>query len=426
MKIFIFFYTILYCFIFIPLAFIASIWSKKIRCGLQGRFRQIKKIRAFAKEKTPAPLFLFHSSSVGEWEQSIPIIQELKKQSPDIQIVATFFSPSGMKHGKKELVDASFYLPFDIYWVALRFFKILQPTAWVISKYDVWPMFVFAAHSLKIPVILSSAELAEDSTRHKSIFATINTLFYRYLSVVFVVSHEYKERFLNIFPYPDRIIVSGDARYDHIISNAQKNELKQPIELFANPLSLTFIAGSIWPNDEKHLLPAILSIYNTFANVQFILVPHELAEDHIESIEHFFYESSIATERYTKFLTNQKSHCRIVIVDTIGMLAKLYQTTDIAYIGGAFSSGVHNVAEPAIFGNAVLFGPKHLNSHEAVQLKKIEAAFQLTNEQECISILTNLITNKELRITAGTKGKDFIYANKGATKIISHYLKQHI
>ncbi len=426
MKIFIFFYTILYCFIFIPLVLIASIWSKKIRCGLQGRFRQIKKIRAFAKEKTNAPLFLFHSSSVGEWEQSIPIIQELKKQSPDIQIVATFFSPSGMKHGKKELVDASFYLPFDIYWIAIRFFKLIQPTAWIISKYDVWPMFVFAAHLLQIPVILSSAELAADSTRHKPIFATVNKLFYRYISVVFVVSDEYKERFLHIFPYPDKIIVSGDARYDHIISNAKKNELKQPIELFANPLPVTFIAGSIWPADEKHLLPAILSIYNTFSNVQFILVPHELSEDHIESIENFFYESSIATERYTRFLTNQKSHCRIVIVDTIGMLAKLYQTTDIAYIGGAFSSGVHNVAEPAIFGNAVLFGPKHLNSHEAVQLKKIEAAFQVTNEQECISILTNLITNDVFRITAGAKGKDFICENKGAAKIIAHYLKQYI
>ena len=167
MRIFIFLYTIFYCFILFPLFIIAGIWNKKIRNGLRGRFRQIQKIRAFAKQKTNAPLFLFHSSSVGEWEQSIPIIQEIKKHTPNVQIVATFFSPSGMKHGKKEQVDASFYLPLDIYWIALRFFKILQPTAWIISKYDVWPMFIYAEHSLHIPIILSSAELAAASTRHK-------------------------------------------------------------------------------------------------------------------------------------------------------------------------------------------------------------------------------------------------------------------
>ena len=426
MKIFIFFYTIFYCFILFPLFIIAGIWNKKIRTGLRGRFRQIQKIRRFAKEKTNAPLFLFHSSSVGEWEQSIPIIQELKKHTPNVQIVATFFSPSGMKHGKKEQVDASFYLPLDIYWIALRFFKLLQPTAWVISKYDVWPMFIYAADSLNIPIILSSAELAADSTRHKAIFALFNRMYYKYISIIFAVSDEYKKRFLRLFPYPEKIIVSGDARYDYIISKAEKIAPEKPIELFASPLPLTFIAGSIWPADEKHVLPALLSIYNTYPNIQFIIVPHELDENHIASIEDFFNEESIAVERYTELAKNQKSHCRIIIVNTIGMLAKLYKNTDIAYIGGAFSSGVHNVAEPAVFGNTVLFGPKHINSHEAIQLKKIQSAFPIKNTNECISVLTNLITNDVFRITAGAKGKDFIFANKGATQTITEYLTRYL
>lgn len=427
MNVFFVLYTAFYCLIITPLLVIMSIWNKKIRDGLLSRIKQYAILKEFAKNRTNAPVILFHSSSVGEWEQAIPIIRELKQANPSLQIVASFFSPSGVKHAKKDGVDLSVYLPLDIYWISKKFLRYINPTVWIISKYDVWPMSALAAHHLKIPMVLASAELASNSLRHKLIFAGFNRLYYRYISRIFTVSEEYKQRFSRIYPFPEKISVSGDARYDHIISRADSIKKEKSLTLFQNSLPLTFIAGSIWPADEKRLLPAILHLYEKYPQVQFILVPHEIDEEHIEEIEEFFFEESIACECYSRFLKNRKSDCRIVIVDSVGILARLYKTTDIAYIGGAFTTGVHNVAEPAVFGNPVVYGPRHINSHEAVELIKQGAGFMVKKPKQYIEIFEKLIEDEEFRKSSGNKGRDFIIANRGAAQTIANYiLKEHL
>lgn len=424
--VFLCFYTLIYVCLVIPVFCIGALFNAKMREGLIGRITQPKRIRKFAKENAGQKIVFFHSASVGEWEQSIQIIKALKKTHPNLKIVASFFSPSGMNHGRKEDVDLSIYLPFDVCATNYLFFKRLKPKAWVIAKYDVWPGILMAAHWSKVPVLLCSAELAEDSARYKGLNAVINRLFYKYIQYILPVSEDYKQRFLNIFPYEDRLEVVGDARYDQIIAKAEAVMLQPDVELFENPLPITFIGGSLWPADEKHLFPALLRVFKEHDNLQLILVPHELHETHIQAIEQTFRQEGIETQRYTDFVNTQsgKTACRVAIVNTIGMLAKLYKNTDIAYVGGAFSTGVHNVAEPSAFGNPVIYGPKHVNSFEAMQLKKIAGGFPISNEKECYEILSKLVDNEQFRKKAGQKNHDFLYASKGASeKIVKRLLE---
>ncbi|HRS18005.1 MAG TPA: glycosyltransferase N-terminal domain-containing protein, partial [Bacteroidales bacterium] len=350
MYIFIVLYTIVYCLLYIPLFCFAALWNKKIREGLLGRIYQIKNIPSIVTASNNKKVILIHSASVGEWEQSIPIIKQLKQNHTDLYIIATFFSPSGMRHAKKTDIDAALYLPFDVVFTAYFFLNKIRPAVWIISKYDVWPGFVCAAHMRNIPILLCSAELAQDSTRHKGILAYINKLFYSHIHTIFPVSEEYKQHFMRIFPFPERLIVAGDARYDQIIQKAEQIQSQPAIQLFAHKKQVTFIAGSIWPADEKHLLPAIIKIFKQRNDLQLILVPHELHENHIAAIQKELLQANIVSERYTEFSKKETdcTTCDVAIIDTIGMLAKIYHISDVAYVGGAFSTGVHNVAEPAI------------------------------------------------------------------------------
>lgn len=424
--VFLFIYTIIYVFLFIPIFCIGAIFNTKMREGLIGRIKQPKQIREFAKEHANDSVVFFHSASVGEWEQSIPIIKKLKEIHPEIKILSSFFSPSGMNHAKKDNVDMSIYLPFDFCITNYQFFKKIKPKAWVVSKYDIWPGILLAAHWANVPVLLCSAELAKDSMRYKGINAIVNRLFYKYITYVLPVSEDYKERFKNIFPYEDRLEVVGDARYDQIIAKAENVKNQPNLELFENPLPITFIGGSIWPADEKHLFPALLKVFKEHPHLQLVLVPHELHEDHIQAIEKTFNQEGIATQRYSDFSLSetQKTACRVAIINTVGMLAKLYKNTDIAYVGGAFSTGVHNVAEPSAFANPVIYGPKHINSFEAMQLKQVAGGFPISNETECYKILTKLVEDEQFRKEAGQKNHDFLYASKGASdKIVKHVLE---
>ena len=424
--IFLFIYTLFYFFIFIPLFCIASLWNAKMREGLRGRLTQCKKINEFAQKYKNDTIIFFHSASVGEWEQSIPIIKELKKNYPNIRILASFFSPSGMRHAKKDDVDCAIYLPFDIFFTALFFFKRIQPKLWIISKYDIWPGFLLAAHIQKVPVILSSAELAKDSTRYKGIFAFFNRTFYSYIQYILPVSEDYRERFLHIFPYPERLTVVGDARYDQIISKAELIQQEPSIQIFTNPRPITFIGGSLWPADEKHLFPALIKLYKETPDLQLILVPHELHESHISAIEQTFFENGITTERYSDFSKKGTTDCNVAIINTIGMLAKLYKTTDIAYVGGAFSTGVHNVAEPSVFGNPVVFGPKHINSYEAIKIRELQGGYSISNTEECYSIISKFILDEPFRKQTGSIAQNFIASNKGATQLICKKIEEFL
>lgn len=424
-------FLLAYNIFFVPLFIIGfrlgSLFNKKIKEGLHGR----KNIFSLLKKQVSdipdnAEIILFHSASVGEWEQAVPIITELKKRNKNIYIVASFFSPSGFRIVKNKHIDLKIYLPIDTPSNARRFFKLLKPKLWIISKYDVWPNFICEAKVNNVPIILASAELAPDSNRYKGIAKHFNKTFYKYFDYILPVSGDYKQRFLNIFPYPERIIVAGDARYDQIYRKTQKViAKKEKVPVFNDDSGIAFIGGSIWPNDEKHIFPALERLLQKYERLSLILVPHELSESHIESIHKYFSTKGHSVERYSQFHYKNGTDARIAIIDTIGVLFKIYRKTEVAYVGGSFSTGVHNVLEPAAYGQPVVFGPRYKNSFEAREMVKMGCCFTINNEEEAEIIFDKLISDAKYRYERGKEAQNFLKQSLGATDKILKLLKEN-
>jgi 3-deoxy-D-manno-octulosonic-acid transferase len=225
-------------------------------------------------------------------------------------------------------------------------------------------------------------------------------------------------------PDESKYTVAGDTRYDHVYNRGMKASDAGDIEIFKGKKSVTLIAGSTWPNDERHILPALAQLCADYPVLRIIIVPHELHENHLRDIEGVFDQSDIKVERYTSLPEHGSASANVIIFNTVGLLARLYKQTDIAYIGGSFGKGIHNVMEPAVFGQPVIFGPNHLNSHEAGELLKIGAAFSIKNQQEFYEKASLLIKDAGIRKSMGEKAKNLITSNIGATAKIIHTLTQ--
>lgn len=425
------FWLILYNIFFIPLLrtsiWVTSFFDRKVREGLNGRKNQLYRIRkAISTIDNNKKRLYFHATSVGEWEQAVPVIEELKRTNPDFYIIVTFFSPSGYKFMKQHPdVDLKLYMAPDSYWSARKFFLLIQPDLWIISKFDIWPTHLYVAGKMNIPVVLIDGTLSANSRRNRGIAKIINKTFYQYIDFIYPISNDDKNRFSAIFPYPEKMMVTGDTRFDQVYNKCEKANRDANIHIFTQNDGIIFIAGSIWPSDEKHLMPAIISMYKKYKNVKFLLVPHELHESHLADLEKTLHESSIPSERYTVLQKEDRlSDKRIVILDTIGLLAKLYKQTQIAYIGGSFGSGVHNVMEAAVFSQPVLFGPHHVNSFEALELLKNECAFAVSDRLSIESILEKLLTDSTFLRETGHKARDLMMQNLGATKRITDHLRK--
>lgn len=404
---------------------IGSYLNDKMKEGRRGRYQLQKKMKtAMRKVDTKRPRIHFHATSVGEWEQAVPIIDKLKVQNPDLFISISFFSPSGYKFAKNyPNIDLKVYLPLDRYKPAKQFFSILKPQLWIISKFDVWPNHVIAAHRLNIPVAITAATLSADSKRNKGVSKFFNRYIYKKIDYLFPISADDKSRFLELFPYPDKISITGDTRFDRVHQRGEKAKNAGNVKLFADESGIKIIGGSIWPADEKHFLPALINIMHRYNEVKAVLVPHELHEAHISDIESTLSNGGIDSERYTD-CSDRGTEKRLIIVNTIGVLARLYMQTDIAYIGGSFSTGVHNVMEPAVFEQPVLFGPRYLNSFEACELIKEGSAFSLKNRDEMEKTLELFVSQPEKREQAGEKAKALIERNLGATDKIINILNK--
>jgi 3-deoxy-D-manno-octulosonic-acid transferase len=402
-----------------------SLFNAKMREGRKARKNQFARLANSIALAGNRKRILFHCTSAGEWLQALPILEKLKMQNPELYLMVSFFSPSGFKFARNPAeVDLKFYLPLDTKCAARRLFKLLKPDLWIISKFDVWPNHVLIASEYNIPMVITSATLSADSRRDKGISKMFNRYIYSNISHFFPISGDDKKRFQALVPGEDKYTVAGDTRYDHVFNRGQKASDAGDVRIYAENEGITIIAGSTWPPDEKHILPALTDLIGEFPGLRVIVVPHELHENHLRDIENVFSRSGINTERYTDFSTKGTASSDVVIFNTIGLLARLYKQTQIAFIGGSFGKGTHNVMEPAMFGQPVLFGPNHLNSYEAGELLNIGAAFRVTNQQEFHSKVSLLIGDKALRESMGRKARNLIVNNTGATAIIIKKLQE--
>ncbi len=387
---------------------IVAVFSPKIKLFVEGRKSvfEILESKINANEKT----IWFHAASLGEYEQGLPVIERIKEKFPNHKIVVTFFSPSGYEVRKNNLVaDVTVYLPLDTKKNALQFLSIVRPEMVFFIKYEYWPNYLTELTKLGIPTYLISGIFRKNQLFFKwygGFYRTaLNTFTY-----FFVQNESSKKLLLELGK--TNVAVSGDTRFDRVASILEKDNSLDFIKTFKND-TLTIVAGSSWPKDENLLVDYI---NQTSEKIKFIIAPHNIKEEQIQELKKSISKKVVLfSEKSNKNLADFD----VFIIDTIGILTKIYSYADIAYVGGGFGNpGVHNILEPATFGVPIVIGPNFSHFAEATALVNMEGCISISNKKELIDAFSNLIANEDIRDEKGHICSTFVKMNKGATYII--------
>ena len=397
--------------LFYLLAVVFSLFLRKARLFVLGRRGLYKLLRA--KIQPGDRVFWFHCASLGEFEQGRPLIEEIKSRFPDVKILLTFFSPSGFEVRKDyKYADVVSYMPVDSPVDAARFLEIVNPEKAFFIKYEYWYFFLRALKRKSIPVYLVSAIFRKDQVFFKPYGRWFRSMLYDFEHIF--VQNAASKKLLARYGIT-AVTVSGDTRFDRVKQIAQDAEQLEQIETFRDSHFLV-VAGSTWPQDEALL---IRYFQQAGPEMKWIIAPHEVDKTRIEGLVKKFPADQVI--RYSRLDKSNLTHISVIIVDSIGLLAALYQYAKVAYVGGGFGKGIHNILEPATFGIPVIFGPGYGKFMEAVDLKEQGGAFAINGYGSFQRLMDDLIENQEKVENAGTICKQYVERNAGATtKILSH------
>ena len=410
-----FFYNLLVFVASILLSFIA-LFNKKIKLFVDGRKETFTKLSEFNKEDK---IIWFHAASLGEFEQARPIIEELKYKYRDYKILVTFFSPSGYEIRKNyNLADVVCYLPLDSKSKAKKFIEQVNPTLAIFIKYEFWPNFLYELKRKEIPTILVSGILRENQIFFKFYGGFIKKSLEAFHH--FFVQNNKSKELLESINFK-KVTVAGDTRFDRVSKILELDNSLDFINQFKDN-KYTIVAGSTWQEDEELLVNYINN--NLSENEKFIIAPHNIKQKSILELQKLINKKTVLYSQPRHDL-NLKEY-QVFIIDTIGILTKIYAAADLAYVGGGLKTGLHNILEPATFGIPVVIGNKYDKFKEAVDLVKIGGCISIKNQQEFTDNLINLKEDKNFRNLTGIINKKYIEDNLGATKLIMNYLKDKI
>ncbi len=387
---------------------IASPFHEKARKWIRGRKGLFRTLRNGMENG--GPWIWVHCASLGEFEQGRPVIESLRKERPGWKILLTFFSPSGYEVRKNYAgADLVTYLPFDFPWNARKFLDLLRPRMAVFVKYEFWYHYLSLLHRRNIPLAGISVIIRENHP-FLSWYGRPYRKVLQYFNHLFVQDEDSAGRLASIGM--DRVTVSGDTRFDRVVDiAASAKDLDIAAGFSAGATVL--VAGSTWPADEDLLLRYLNG--NTGRDLKCILVPHEIGEGHISRIMDQVKQQAI---RYSMAGGKDLGSIRILVVDNVGMLSSIYRYGQIAYIGGGFGKGIHNILEAAVYGIPVLFGPNYKKFREAVQLSELGAAFPVQDYAQLEERLSRLVNDKEIREKCGVRASSYIKKSTGATPAI--------
>ena len=380
----------------------------------------------------------FHFTSVGEFEQAKPLIEAIYAET---RIVLTFFSPSVAPNAKSyRYADAAVYLPLDTPGNAERLIRLIEPALIVFSKFDIWPNLVWKASKHEVPIIVVAGTLHAESKRLSSFAKPFFRSVHRHIRVHCAISEADAARFQELCSLAHEIVVTGDTRYEQVYRRAVSVE--PDAEFFPGQGSLgrslqthiarrrpILIAGSTYTEDERVLLPAYqLLRENTPENYpHLILVPHEPTPERIKEICGYLNREELGHLCFSELTPEvDLSTVDVLIVDTVGLLAKLYALADIAFVGGSFRGSVHNVMEPAAMAKPVILGPTIQNAHEASLLVDRGGAKLVRTPQALADVITVWLDDADARTTAGSIGKQLIEENLGAVERTLVHLRRYI
>ncbi len=421
------FWRIIYNLIFLPLLFVVfcfgSLFNGKIRTGMIGRFRSYQDLKSFRVrigiEKT---IYWFHASSHGEFEQVKPVLAGLKEVEPFSFSVVSFFSPSGYNHVNDEHIDCKIYLPFDFPWLIRKCLNVVQPKKIILAAYDVWPNMIWVSKSIGIHSALFAAQFSEGTSKLSPVIRNFYRNVYGSLSAIYTISEQDNKSLQRIlYPIKHPIVrVLGNPRYDQVKQKADKFTSERTESVLLRPKRL--LAGSIHLEDEHVILDSIVNLMQDISDLSLIWVPHEPSDRIVSEAEFFFRSKNFTTGRLGLKNPNE-IETRVIIVDTIGKLSQLYWDGQVAYIGGGFSSGVHNVMEPAIARLPVFFGPHYKNFIEAKELIADGGGFSIENGMDLYQGIKNLFEDRVAFIKASYAATEVIHRNLGsATRVVRNLI----
>lgn len=379
---------------------VASLFNTKARLWVKGRKKLYSKIPKGINEN----LIWFHCASLGEFDQGLPLMQKLKEQDPTLFILVTFFSPSGMQHynKRKHVADFVMYLPLDTPSNAREFFNYFKPQKAFFVKYEFWSNFIFEAKKNGVKLYNVSG-IFRPNHRYFKWYGSYFRKTLKAFEWFFVQNKSSFELLKNIGIV--NVSISGDSRFDRVIENKKSVTKNEILDAFCQN-SNVFIVGSSWPEDEK-----IIQTFLLKENQKTLIAPHNIDENHIQSLLKLFPEAV----RFTQTSIKEIKDKRILILDTIGQLSNAYSYGSIAYVGGGFSGNLHNILEPAVFGLPVIFGPKHTRFPEAQAFIDYGIGKSVSNAFEFENAFTQVQQKlDELSI----KTSKFIEQNQGAAEKI--------
>lgn len=350
-----------------------------------------------------------HAASLGEYEQGLPILEELKLNWPTYKIVLTFFSPSGFEVKKNTpAADVVCYLPMDTKQNVKAFLNAVHPQLAIFIKYEIWPNYLTSLKQRAIPILLISAIFKENQVYFKWYGSFMRKALSNFTH--FFVQNESSKKLLNKLGHKN-VTLAGDTRFDRVAKIAVRNNSLDFMQLFKQE-KFCFVAGSTWPEDEKIIVDYI---NQNALPIKFVIAPHTIKAKHIETLKKVIKKPTIC---YSQLLDNNPKNHEVLIIDTIGLLTKIYSYANVAYVGGGFATGLHNTLEPAVFGIPVIIGPEYSGFVEAESLVKLKGLLSIKNAAQFQKQVNCCFEDENFSKKTGKVNADYIKMSKGATQKI--------
>jgi len=403
---------IFYHFIIIVL----SPFNQKAKLWLNGRKNVFNTIESSVVNNKK--LAWFHCASLGEFEQGRPLIEAYRQKFPDHSIMLTFFSPSGYEIRKNyDKADFVFYLPIDSPRNAKHFLDLTKPDIVFFVKYEFWHYYINEIGKRKIPLYLVSGIFRENQRFFKWYGGVFRKMLRNFN--YFFLQNQVSQDLLKSIGI-NNLMITGDTRFDRVFTIAQQAKTLPLIEKFKNERQL-LVLGSSWQPDEE----LVIKYFNETQPVfKLIIAPHEVSKENINRIVRNISQKK-SVVKYSEANENNLENADVLIIDSIGLLSSLYKYGDIAYIGGGFGKGIHNILEAATFGLPVIFGPNYQSFKEAKELISLGGAISITNHKQLVTILDQFLSDIEIIKNKGSIASQYVSNNRGATEKIMEYISKY-
>jgi len=389
---------------------VIALFNPKIKLFVNGRKNVFQKLQE-SVAVTDRTIWI-HCASLGEFEQGLPILEQLKKQYQNHKIIVSFFSPSGYEVKKNSPVaDVIVYLPLDTRTNAKHFLNIVHPDIAIFVKYEFWPNYLEELKLRNIKTLLVSGIFREDQAFFKDYGKWMQNSLQTFDH--FFVQNEASKILLNNIQFKN-VIVAGDTRFDRVSEILERDNSLDFIKTFKQDKT-TIVYGSSWSDDER----IYLDYLNSSKNIKHIIAPHDIKPHKIEKLRNSITKSVLL---FSEKDSKNTAEYDVLIIDAIGLLTKIYSYADIAYVGGAFKTGLHNTLEPAVFGIPVVIGPEFQKFQEAVDLVNRKGILTVSNKEIYTTVISKLVGSEKYRLTTGEINSNYIHQQAGATTKILTYL----